>query len=118
MNIQIPGIDIKKGLDLYDDDEDIYLAVLRSYLDNTPEVLNIMRNVSAETLSEYTVAAHGVKGTSTNIGAEEIRKEALELELMGKAGDLNGILARNEAFLKKADELISNIQSWLKKFGS
>ena len=115
MKINIPGIDAEIGLDLYDDDEDIYLMVLRSYADNTPAVLDKLRKVSAETLPEYDANAHGVKGTSANIGAEEVRKTALKLETMAKAGDLSGILAINEAFLKDADALIGNIKSWLKE---
>ena len=116
MKIDIPGIDAVKGLDLYDDDIDIYLTVLRSYAANTPIVLDRLRQVSAETLKDYAANAHGVKGTSANIGAEETRMTALKMENLAKAGDLQGVLANNEAFLKEADKLIENINRWLKEF--
>ena len=116
MMIRIPGVDVEKGLDLYDDDEEIYLAVLRSYAANTPMVLDKIRTVSAETLKDYTICVHGVKSTSTNIGAEETRMAALKLETMAKAGDLAGIQAQNGAFLKQADELLANIHAWLRQF--
>ena len=115
MKIDIPGIDAEKGLDLYDDDLDIYLTVLRSYASNTPEVLDRLRQVSAETLKDYAANVHGVKGTSAKIGAEETRMTALKLESLAKAGDLQGVLAHNDAFLKEADALIVNIQNWLKE---
>ena len=115
MKIDIPGIDSEKGLDLYDDDLDIYLTVLRSYAANTPTVIDRLRKVSAETLKDYAANAHGVKGTSANIGAEETRKTALKMETLAKAGDLQGVLAHNEAFLKEADTLVANIQNWLRE---
>ena len=116
MRIEIPGVDTAMGLDLYDDDEDIFLIVLRSYADNLPASLEKLRNVSAETLADYAITVHGVKGTSANIGAEELRQIASKLETMAKAGDLSGILAQNEAFLKQADDLIKAINNWLEKF--
>ena len=116
MDLTIPGVDAEKGLDLYDGEMDIYVAVLRSYLTNTPAVLDRLRNVSADTLPDYIVGVHGVKGTSTTIGAEETRKAALKLELMAKAGDLSGVLAENNAFLKQADKLIDDIRRWLEQF--
>ena len=116
MNISIPGIDAVKGLDLYDDDFDIYLMVLRSYAENTPAVLDKLRQVTAESLPGYATTVHGIKGTSANIGAEDLRKTALQQEGLAKAGDLTGVLANNEAFLKKADTLIVDINRWLKEF--
>ena len=113
MTIQIPGVDEKKGLDLYDDDEDLYLIILRSYADNTPAVLNKLRTVSAETLKDYAAAMHGIKGTSTAVGAEELRQAALKLETMARDGDISGVQAGNPAFLKQADTLIEDIKAWL-----
>ena len=113
MKIEIPGLDVKKGLELYDDDEELYLIILRSYVKNTPDVLDKLRDVSSDTLGDYAITVHGIKGTSTNIGAEDLRKAALELELLAKAGDLAGVQAGNEAFIKKGEVLISDIRSWL-----
>ena len=115
MRIEIPGVDAEKGLELYDDEEDIYLIVLRSYAANTTTTLDKIRNVSAETLADYTACVHGVKGTSATIGAEETRKAAAKMEVLAKAGDLSGVLAENDAFLKQADKLVADIKSWLEK---
>ena len=115
LTIKIPGLDAEKGLDLFEDDVELYLIVLRSYADNTPPVLDKIRNVSAETLADYAIAVHGIKGTSTTIGAEEIRITAGKLEDLARAGDLNGVLAINDSFLKQTDDLINSIQSWFKQ---
>ena len=113
MNINIPGIDASKGLDLYDGDENIYLIVLKSWHKNMPAILDRIKNVSEETLKDYAISLHGIKGTSTSIGAESLRSAALDLELKAKAGDLSGILANNEAFIEQAQTLLADIESAL-----
>ena len=113
MAIKIPGLDVEKALDLYDDDEEIYQAVLKSYVDNMPDALKILRNVSAETLQEYYIKAHGIKGTSANIGAEDLRQLAGKMEILAKSGDLQGVLAENHVFIKHVEDLLVNIQKWL-----
>jgi len=117
MKIEIPGVDTVNGLDLCDGDEEIYLRVLRSYVIDVTEALEKIRSVSVETLKSYTVSVHGIKSTSAAIGAEELRKTAKELEDMAKSGDLNGILAKNDAFLKYTGGIVNNIREWFKKNG-
>ena len=115
MAIDIPGLDTNKALELCDGDMETYISTLRLYIDNIPQALERMRNVTEETLHNYTISVHGVKSTSEVIGAEEARKTARELEAMGKAGDLAGILARNDAFIKYVEGLVAGIRSWLEK---
>ena len=115
MTINIPGIDVEKGLALYDDEEDIYLIVLKSYAANTPAVLDKIRSVSQETLANYSISVHGIKGTSANIGAVKIQEAALELEKLSKAGDLDGVLAKNENFIKNVEDTIKGIDTWLEQ---
>ena len=111
----IPGIDAKKAFDLYEDAEDVFLAVLRSWVSDASAYIVKLRNVSAETLKDYAVSIHGLKGTSAGIGAESIREKAKELEMMAKAGNLTGIQAENESFLKQVDSQVKVIQNWLSK---
>jgi hypothetical protein len=117
MAIEIPGLDTNKGLELCDGEMKTYISTLRLYISNIPLALDRMRNVSEETLRNYTISVHGVKSTSEVIGAEEARKTAKELEEMGKAGDLAGILARNGAFIKYVEGLVTGIRSWLENNG-
>ena len=116
MEIKIPGLDVNSGLNLYDGDYKIYLSALRLYVSKTPAVLDRIRNVSAETLQDYTIGVHGIKGTSEYIGAEETRKTARQLEAMAKADDLAGVLAQNNAFIKHVENLIGIIRDWLEKY--
>jgi len=113
MAIEIPGLDVKSGLDLCDGDEKIYLNSLRIFASSIPVDLEKMKAVSWETLGEYSVTAHSVKSMSVYIGAEESRKTAKQLEAMADAGDLDGILAINEKFIKYEEGLVNSVQKWL-----
>jgi HPt (histidine-containing phosphotransfer) domain-containing protein len=116
MAIGIPGVDEKIFLDLFDNDMELFVTVLRTFIDKTPAALNNLDNVSKETLSAYAICVHGVKGACANICAEEARQTALRLETKAKAGDLPGVLAENETFLKYMKNLMNDLQNWLKNY--
>jgi len=115
MAIDIPGVDTEKGLSLYVGETKVYLPLLRSYVANTPKVLAKLRTVSAENLSDYVITVHGLKGTSAGIGAEEIREAAFELEKMSRAGDLQGVLAKNDKLIADTEIIVANVKEWLDK---
>jgi len=111
--INIQGIDTEKGLSLYDGDTELYLSVIRSYAVNTPAILDKLRNVTAENLRDYDINVHGLKGSSANIGAEEVRQKALDMELKAKDGDLPAVLAGNDDLLNDAGTLVTAVREWL-----
>ena len=113
MPIVIPGIDTETVHNLYDDDTEIYTAILRSFVSRIPAVLDKIRNVSSETLPDYMIKIHSFKGSGGNVGAKEIVAAAGKLEAMARNGDLAGVLAGNGDFLEKARVLVDNIQNWL-----
>ena len=115
MEVDIPGVDKERVKKIYGDKTKVFLNVLRSYLSVVPEALEKMNNVSGETLPSYVTSVHGVKSVSDSIGAEEARKMALELEMLARAGDLSGVLAKNGALIQYVKELITNIQNYLAK---
>jgi len=115
MDIKISGLNAKSGLELCDGSEEIYLRSLRLFVSNMPAYLEKIKNVSKDTLHDYSISVHGVKSISEYIGAEEMKKTAKQLELMAKNGDLAGVLAANEAFLKNARDLVDKIRDWLQK---
>ena len=115
IEIEIPGVDTKKGLSLYAGDTDIYIPLLRSYIANTPGTLEKLKNVTAENLSSYVITVHGLKGTSAGIGAEQIRAQALDLENMSRAGDLQGVWAKNDKLIADTEVIVTNVKAWLEK---
>jgi CheY-like chemotaxis protein/anti-sigma regulatory factor (Ser/Thr protein kinase) len=118
IEINIPGLDTKKGLALYANETDIYLPMLRSYITNTPGTLEKLRSVTGETLYDYVISVHGLKGTSAGIGAEDIRAKAFELEQMSRAGDLQGVLSKNNKLIADTEVIVSNVKAWLEQYDS
>ncbi|MDR0302466.1 MAG: transporter substrate-binding domain-containing protein, partial [Treponema sp.] len=116
IQIDIPGVDTKKGSSLYGRDMNIYLPLLRSYASNTPGVLNRLKSVSKATLPDYVIAVHGLKGTSAGIGAEMIQGTALNLETMSRAGNLDRVLAQNDKLIEDTEIVVANIKAWLDKY--
>ena len=114
--IEIPGIDVITGLAYYCEDEDIFISILRSFVPNALSVIESMRNVSRETLPDYAIRAHGFKGISASIAAMKISNSANDLEKMAKQGDLAGVLDRNKAFIKDAEKLVSDVETWLHEY--
>ena len=115
MEIQIPGLDVKSGLELCDGDTKFFVRALRLFIAKIPDTLDKMRNVTEGTLHDYSIVVHGLKSNSVYIGAEEIRKTAKELETLSKEGDLSGVQARNDAFIQYIENLLNDIRSWLEK---
>jgi len=111
--IEIPGLDTASGLDLCDGNVNIYLNSLRLFATGTPEDLEKMKDVTGETLEEYSVAAHSVKSMSRYIGADKLRETAKQMEALADAGDLAGVSAQNKDFLKYANSIVDNVKNWL-----
>ena len=113
--IDIPGVDSVRGLSYYGEEMEIYLSILRSFTVNAPKIMDKLRYVSPETLSDYAISVHGLKGANANIGAEPMRYAAANLEAKSRAGDLDGVLAENDQFIKNMETLVTNIKTWLEK---
>ena len=115
MALNIPGIDENIFGDLMDNDEELYVSVLSSFIDKTPSVLAKLAAVTQETLPEYATTVHGLKGACANICAEEARKMAYSLEQKSRAGDLAGVMAENGPFLKYVEDLMPKLKGWYSK---
>jgi signal transduction histidine kinase/DNA-binding response OmpR family regulator len=113
-DLQLDNIDLAKGRQRYHT-EAAYMGILRSWCLHTPVLLDKMRNISAENLSEYTVTVHGLKGASFGICADAIGQKAEELERLGRSGDIAGIRAENPAFINMVETLLYGVEKILEK---
>jgi len=109
----IPGINIMQAMEQLGDDEEIFELTLQSFADNTPAVLDKLRNFDPEKVSDYVITVHGMKGICRNICAEETALMALNLEQAGKAGDIDFIKNNNDALIAAVEKLIADIRVWL-----
>jgi HPt (histidine-containing phosphotransfer) domain-containing protein len=111
---KILGLDIAKGLRRLGDNAESYITILRSYVNNTPALLNVLRDLSTGNLALYAVTVHGLKGSSHGICAEAVGKKAKELEDAAKAGNLDFIKIQNAAFIEMVESLMQSIGDFLK----
>jgi CheY-like chemotaxis protein len=111
----VQGIDLNQARERYGNDE-AYLEVLRSYAAETVQLLEKLRVVTGETLADYAVTVHGIKGSSNGICALELGQRAQVLETAAKAGDFDFVADHNGPFLETAGELLSNIRQLLEGF--
>jgi len=114
MAIGIPGVDEAIFNDLLDGDEDLFKTVLITFVEKTPISLAKLANPTKETLEDYRILVHAVKGACANICAENLRKKAFDLEMRAKAGDLAGVQAGNAPLIKEVEEIIEKAKDWLK----
>jgi signal transduction histidine kinase/DNA-binding NarL/FixJ family response regulator len=106
---QIDGIDWVAGLERFGGDESIYLSVIQSYRANTAHLLDRIREVSEQTLPDYAITIHGIKGSSYGVEARDVGKKAEELELAAKAGNIEFVLRNNPSFIEAAEALLSRL---------
>jgi PAS domain S-box-containing protein len=108
----LEGMDFEAGLKRYGTEE-IYMRVLQSYVTHSPELLDKLRTLTRETLPDYAITVHGLKGASYGVCANETGEAAEELEYAAKAGDYEKVSARNAAFIEKAEVLLENLRKLL-----
>ncbi|MDR0720472.1 MAG: response regulator, partial [Treponema sp.] len=107
-------LNFEAGLERYSG-EAIYSRILRSYTVHTPELLEKLRSLSRETLGDYAVTVHGLKGSSYGICADGIGKQAEALEYAAKAGDYEKVTADNNAFIDRVEKFLVNLAALLGK---
>jgi PAS domain S-box-containing protein len=110
---EIDGLDIQKGLERYDGDENTYLSILRSYAGSIRSLLEFIQTFDEKTVLDYKIRVHGIKGASYDIFAAEIGKQAEKLEHAAIDGDLVYIRENNPPFVKATDAFIRRIEDVL-----
>jgi CheY-like chemotaxis protein/HPt (histidine-containing phosphotransfer) domain-containing protein len=109
----IPGVNTAEALERFDDDDEVYFQVLKSFITYNPKQLETLRT-AGEDHESYRLAAHSMKGSSRNIGAEELGNQAEMLEKAATHEDWDYINAVNADFIKAAEKLIADIDAFLK----
>jgi HPt (histidine-containing phosphotransfer) domain-containing protein len=111
---RIEGINWQDGLNCFDGDKDVYLSIIRSYVDSTAQLINRICNVTEETLADYAIHIHGIKGSSYGIRANGIGKQAEELEHAAKAGHFQLVSQKTPFFVESAQKLLDALSELFK----
>ncbi|MDR2744628.1 MAG: response regulator [Desulfovibrio sp.] len=112
---RIDGLDLKKGLERFGGDSDMLLQSLRSFVTNTPALLDQIRAPAEENLPGYTIVAHGIKSSSYGISAMRAGKRAEELERAAQSGDFGFIRENNGALVETVENLVAALSAMLGK---
>ncbi|MDR0380450.1 MAG: response regulator [Oscillospiraceae bacterium] len=111
------GLDVRAGARKYNGAK-AYATILQSYIKHTPALLETLRALTEETLPAYAVAVHGLKGSSYGICADAVGAWAETLEAAAKRGDFPTVREENDAFLEKAEALLSDLRALLPRLGT
>jgi len=117
-NVNISTLNISEGIKRFGGDEETYLEMLRSYAANTTPLLEQLKTVSEDTLANYAVIVHGIKGSSRSICAGSEGDLAEELEKAAKAGNYTFVNEKNESLIKLVGKLIKDINNLLDKIAA
>jgi len=112
-SVEIPGLDVAKGIAHFGFSEDAYYRVLKSFTKNTRLLLDSLRDVTHDNLADYAVTVHGIKGSSRGILADKISDEAEALERAAIGEDLDFVTANNQRFIDLLSQLFSDIEKAL-----
>ena len=113
LTYDITGVDIREALEQFNRDEEILLQVFRTYADTTVPLLEKMKDVDRDKLSDYATIVHGIKGSSRGICAEELGAVAEKLEKAAKSDDFEYVLDNNPVFIDATMKLIASINEML-----
>jgi CheY-like chemotaxis protein len=116
---QVEGIDFTEGLQRFSNIEKVYLKILKSFVANMPKHIEKIRtladfdSMNADSLSAYTVTVHGIKGSCYGVAAQVAGKQAEELEMAAKRGDLQFLKNNNAVLAQAIDKLLADLQGLL-----
>jgi CheY-like chemotaxis protein len=110
----VEGLDFDAGVERYGSD-DIYFSVLASYAKHTPALLHQLSGLSRDTVGDFAVTVHGLKGSSYGICADEIGKEAETLELAARTDSFETVKAENGRFIQAVEKLLKGIETMLEE---
>ena len=109
--VNIPGLDAEVCLELFNNNLDDYIKFISFFAETTlPKLESIETTITADSLHDYAVIVHGIKGSCVWIGAYEVGEKAEELEKAALGGNLDVVLEKNPSFVKETTLLIENIQ--------
>jgi CheY-like chemotaxis protein len=119
----IPGIDVKTGIHMTGGTLAGYNKVLASFrkdvLDRLPLLEAFLyvpgkkRQYPERDIDAFVTHVHALKSAAGTIGAAELSKEAAELEIAGKAGDIHTVEKKLSGFYQHLSEITERIDAAL-----
>lgn len=106
------GINTDEGLG-YTGNAEKYLAALqRFYRRSDKTIAGIKDSIAAADHGELVILVHAMKSNARTIGADELGRIAEQMELCGKAGDNDGMVAQTDELLDKLGKVLEIIKPY------
>ena len=83
----------------------IYLKTLRNFCDTIPKKKEIINTSFPDDIKTFVIEVHGLKGIAAIVSANELAKQSLALEMMGKNEDIDGIRPLIDDYYKYMEEV-------------
>ena len=106
---RIEGLDISEALGRLNNSSKVYMRIIHSFAQNMPKLLDDLLEVTEESLPNYAIRVHGIKGSCYGIGAVACGDAAFALEKASKAGDWITVARENDAFVASVKKLIEEL---------
>ncbi|MDR1647544.1 MAG: response regulator [Zoogloeaceae bacterium] len=111
----IDGLDWEEGCAHLGGDASAYIEILRSWLRHTPELREKIQTPQAETLPDYVIHVHGIKGSSYGVGARRVGVCAEALEDAARHGDIAFVREKTPELLALLDAMLLAITAVFQK---
>jgi HPt (histidine-containing phosphotransfer) domain-containing protein len=105
-------IDMDKGIRRFGGLES-YLKVLRSYLQNTPLVIETVKGIGLDDLGRLAIHVHGIKGSSRGVCAFDVGDSAEAIENAAMAGERDFVRWNLSGFIESVQKLLTEIDGIL-----
>ncbi|MDR2600541.1 MAG: response regulator [Oscillospiraceae bacterium] len=115
-NVEVDGLDIKKGLARYANDELTYIRILMSYVSSLTSMLDVVAAFNEKSVHEYKIRVHGIKGASYDIFADNVGKLAENLEKAAITEDIKYINENNQIFIDTVLDLAKKLEDVISLF--
>jgi len=92
-------------------------SILDVFLDTTPDsILQLQEAVASNTTAKVQSIAHTIKGSSANVGANQLSNLASELEQKAKANDTNAFASLLSKIIAEAQVVEQGLKSYIQTF--
>ncbi|GHV89079.1 hypothetical protein AGMMS50267_14390 [Spirochaetia bacterium] len=99
---QVEGLDIWDGISHVGNNPEVFYDILRQFCGEFDGLLGHLEEALAQKdWKDYTIRIHAFKGAFANIGAEDLRAWAYELEMAAKNGEYDKCTADTPKIIER-----------------
>lgn len=112
---KLGNIDLNFLYDLMDGDEEILRELVHAFVEDCPRQIHAMSNAIQDKNSDaLRIAAHSLKGSVANFGANLITDKAHQIEELAKQNKIAGASELFDAFAEEIDGMHDTLSEWMR----